>query len=141
MWRSAAAILVLGGLLSRKDQTPSAWSKVPESVTWDHPESFEQCRKILALSNWELPYYLKPCFLYLGIFPEDSEIGSGRLIRLWVAEGFIEERGSWIMEDVAQDYLEQLVHRSMIQLTGRKSNGSMRKCRLHNLLRDFSRSI
>ncbi|XXG71039.1 hypothetical protein AAC387_Pa07g0381 [Persea americana] len=74
------AILVLGGLLSRKDQTPSAWSKVLESVTSDHPESFEQCRKILALSYWDLPYYLKPCFLYLGLFPESSEIGSGRLI-------------------------------------------------------------
>ncbi|RWR84274.1 putative disease resistance protein [Cinnamomum micranthum f. kanehirae] len=132
------AILVLGGLLSRKDRTPNAWSKVLESVTSDRPESFEQCRKILALSYWDLPYYLKPCFLYLGLFPEDSEIGSGRLIRLWIAEGFIEQRGDQIMEDVAEDYLEELVHRSMIQVINRKSNGSIRKCRIHNILRDFS---
>ncbi|XXG71048.1 hypothetical protein AAC387_Pa07g0388 [Persea americana] len=71
------AILVIGGLLARKDKTFSAWSKVLESVT----ESSEQCREILALSYWDLPHYLKPCFLYLGLFPEDYEIGSGRLIR------------------------------------------------------------
>ncbi|XP_043719587.1 putative disease resistance protein At1g50180 [Telopea speciosissima] len=40
------------------------------------------------------------------IFPEDFEIPRCRLIRLWVAEGFIQPRG-WltILEDVAEEYL------------------------------------
>ena len=128
------AILVIGGLLARKDKTFSAWSKVLESVT----ESSEQCREILALSYWDLPHYLKPCFLYLGLFPEDYEIGSGRLIRLWIAEGFIQQKDNKIMEDVAEDYLEELAGRSMIQVASKKSNGSIRKCCIHDLLRDLS---
>ncbi|XXG71146.1 hypothetical protein AAC387_Pa07g0467 [Persea americana] len=81
------AILVLGGLLSKKDKTFGAWSKVLESVNRHLTESSDRCRDILALSYWDLPYYLKPCFLYLGLFPEDQEIDSSRLIHMWIAEG------------------------------------------------------
>ncbi|XXG55016.1 hypothetical protein AAC387_Pa03g2756 [Persea americana] len=87
------AIVVLGGLLSRRDKTFSAWSKVLDGVTWHLAEDSNQCMEILALSYYDLPHYLKPCFLYLGLFPEDYEIKSKELIRLWVAEGFIQQRG------------------------------------------------
>ncbi|RWR84347.1 putative disease resistance protein [Cinnamomum micranthum f. kanehirae] len=96
------AILVLGGLLSRKDNTFSAWSKVLESVSRHLTESSDQCRDILALSYSDLPYYLKPCFLYLGLFPEDREIDSWRLIGMWIAEGFIPQKQNTIMEDAAE---------------------------------------
>ncbi|RWR84250.1 putative disease resistance protein [Cinnamomum micranthum f. kanehirae] len=128
------AVLVLGALLARKDKTERAWSKVLESI----PESSKQCMDILALSYWDLPHYLKPCFLYFGLFPEDYEISSGKVIRLWIAEGFIEQRDGKIMEDVAEDYLEQLVSRSMIQVASKRCNGSIHKCRIHDLLRELS---
>ncbi|RWR84257.1 putative disease resistance protein [Cinnamomum micranthum f. kanehirae] len=128
------AILVLGGLLATKDKSERAWSKVLESI----PESSKQCMDILALSYWDLPHYLKPCFLYVGLFPEDYEISSGKLIRLWIAEGFIQQKGNKVMEDVAEYYLEELVSRSMIQVASKKSNGSIHKCRIHDLLRELS---
>ncbi|XXG70996.1 hypothetical protein AAC387_Pa07g0349 [Persea americana] len=128
------AILVLGGLLARKDKTERAWSKVLESI----PESSKQCLDILALSYWDLPHYLKPCFLYFGLFPEDYEISSGKLIRLWIAEGFIQHKGNKLMEDAADDYLEELVSRSMIQIAKKRSNGSIHKYRIHDLLRELS---
>lgn len=134
------AIVVLGGLLSRRDMTFSAWSKVLDSVTWHLAEDSNQCKQILALSYYNLPHYLKPCFLYLGLFPEDYEIKSKELIRLWVAEGFIQERGNEIMEDVADDYLEELIGRSMIQVARKRSNGTVSRCRIHDLLRDLSMS-
>ncbi|XXG55018.1 hypothetical protein AAC387_Pa03g2757 [Persea americana] len=87
------AIVILVGLLSRRDTTFSAWSKVLDSVTWHLAEDSNWCMEILALSYYDLPYYLKPCFLYLGLFPEDYEIKSKELIRLWIAEGFIQQRG------------------------------------------------
>lgn len=42
------------------------------------------------------------------------------------------------MEDVAEDYLEELIDRSMIQVARKRSNGSTSKCRIQNLLRDLS---
>ena len=49
-----------------------------------------------------MSYYLKSYFLYYSLFLEDSEIGTNKLIRLWVAEGFI-QRGEETEEDVAKD--------------------------------------
>ncbi|XXG84882.1 hypothetical protein AAC387_Pa11g0094 [Persea americana] len=132
------AIVVLGGLLSRRDAILSAWSKVLENVTRRLAESSNQLMEILALSYYDLPYYLKPCFLYLGLFPEDHEISSRRLIRLWIAEGFISQEGGGIKEDLAEGYLDDLIGRSMIQVTTKRTNGTVRTCRIHDLLRELS---
>ncbi|RWR76931.1 Disease resistance protein [Cinnamomum micranthum f. kanehirae] len=106
------AIVVFGGLLSRRDKTFSARSKVLDSVTWHLAEDSNLCMEILALSYYDLPHYLKPCFRYLGLFSEDYQIKSKELIGLWVAEGLIQHRGNEIMEDVAEDYLEELIGRA-----------------------------
>ncbi|KAJ4977229.1 hypothetical protein NE237_002335 [Protea cynaroides] len=132
------AIVVLGGLLSTKEKTPSVWSKVLESANWQLNQGPNQCKDILALSYINLPYYLQSCFLYFGLFPEDYEIESRKLIQLWVAEGFIQQRGDeTILEDIAEEYLEELIQRSMIQAT-RRLDGGVYTCRIHDLLRDLA---
>lgn len=132
------AIVVMGGLLSRKDATFNEWLKVLQSVHWQLAQDPTQCAEILALSYSDLPYYLKSCFLYFGLFPEDYEISARRLILLWVAEGFVQPRGQEPLEDVAEDYLEELVGRSMIQVATRKSNGRIKTCCVHDLLHELS---
>ncbi|KAG6625228.1 probable disease resistance RPP8-like protein 2 [Carya illinoinensis] len=132
------AIVVLGGLLSRKEASYSEWLKVSQSVHWHLTQDPTLCADILALSYHDLPYYLKPCFLYLGLFPEDFEISARKLILLWVAEGFVQPRGQEPLEDVAEDYLEELIGRSMIQVAARKSNGRIKACIIHDLLREFA---
>ncbi|XP_058103497.1 putative disease resistance protein At1g50180 [Magnolia sinica] len=131
-------IVVLGGLLSRKEKLPNEWAKVLKSVSWQLREGENQISRILALSYNDLPYYLKSCFLYFGVFLEDSEISAMVLIRLWIAEGFIQQRGEETMEEVAEDYLQELIHRSLIQAVGRNSRGGIKTCRIHDLLRDLS---
>ena len=132
------AIVVMGGLLSRRDATFNEWLKVLQSVHWQLAQDPTQCAEILALSYSDLPYYLKSCFLYFGLFPEDYEISARRLFLLWVAEGFVQPRGQEPVEDVAEDYLEELVGRSMIQVATRKSNGRIKTCSIHDLLRELS---
>ncbi|EXC28010.1 Putative disease resistance RPP13-like protein 3 [Morus notabilis] len=133
-----ASMDVLGGLLSRREASYNEWLKVLQSVHWQLTQSPIQCADILALSYFGLPFYLKPCFLYFGLFPEDLEISARRLILLWVAEGFVQPRGQEPLEDVAEDYLEELVGRSMVQVATRKSNGRIKTCRVHDLLREFA---
>ncbi|OVA18806.1 Disease resistance protein [Macleaya cordata] len=135
------AIVVLGGLLSIKDKTQIAWSKVNDSVSWHlstHGAGLGSCSRILALSYYNLPFYLKPCFLYMGLFPQDYEIRSSKLVQYWIAEGFIQRRGEETMEDVAEDYLEELIQRNMIQVVRRKRDGRIKRCRIHDLLLDLS---
>ncbi|KAF6144897.1 hypothetical protein GIB67_036615 [Kingdonia uniflora] len=113
------AKVVLGGLLSTKDLTVDAWSRVLDSLNW-HLDQEEAWRAILALSYYDLPFYLKSCFLYLGLFPEGYNIPVRRLIRLWIAEGFVQKRGEECLEDVGKDYIEELVGRNIIQVANRR---------------------
>ena len=82
-------------------------------------------------------YYLKSCFLYCGIFPEDSKIKARKLIQMWMAEGFIQRRGKERLEDIAEDYMHELIHRSLIQVADRKLDGRVKSCRMHDLLREL----
>ena len=133
------AIVVSGGLLSRKEKTPSSWEKILRSMEWHLSQGPESCMGILALSYRDLPYFLKSCFLYCGVFPEDCEMKASKLIQMWVAEGFVQARGEeTVEEDVGEDYLEELIHRSMIQVVKRKWDGRVKSCRMHDLLRDLA---
>ncbi|KAF3434083.1 hypothetical protein FNV43_RR25186 [Rhamnella rubrinervis] len=140
------ALVVLGGLLKTKSSLDE-WKKVLKDVNshlnkLHSGQQYEGVREILSLSYYDLPYNLKPCFLYLGNFPEDYDIPKGRLVRLWIGEGFIPTptRGETeqTLEDVAERFLEELIDRCMVQVTRRDSTGiSVKTCRMHDLMRDL----
>ncbi|XP_058114685.1 putative disease resistance protein At1g50180 [Magnolia sinica] len=130
------AIVVIGGLLSRKE--PWEWEHVLKSISWQFIHGEVEIFKILSFSYKDLPYHLKPCFLYSGIFPEDYEFSAKKLIRLWAAEGFLQQRGDETVEEVGEDCLKELIQRSMIQLAKRSSSGGIKSCCIHDLLRDLS---
>ncbi|KAL5055656.1 hypothetical protein RYX36_036338 [Vicia faba] len=132
------SIVVLGGLLANKEKSHREWSKVFGHVNWYLTQDETQVKNVvLKLSFDNLPTRLKPCFLYLGIFPEDSEIRVRKLLQLWMAEGFIQETGSRDAYDVAEDYLYELIDRSLVQVARVKDSGGMKTCRIHDLLRDL----
>ena len=85
-----------------------------------------------------MSYYLKSYFLYYSLFLEDSEIGTNKLIRLWVAEGFIQRRGEEIEEDVAEDHLQDLIHKNMIQVTDKSLDERVMSSHMHDLLQDLA---
>ncbi|KAJ4724320.1 Disease resistance protein [Melia azedarach] len=129
------AIVVLGGLLSTKK--PQEWRVVRDHI-WRHLRHDSiHISNILTLSFNDLPYQLKLCFLYLGLFPEDFEINIEKLIRLLVAEGLIPQDEAREMEDVAKDNMDQLINRSLIQVE-KRCWGKIVTCRVHDLLRDLA---
>ncbi|TKY46581.1 Late blight resistance protein R1-A [Spatholobus suberectus] len=93
--------------------------------------------KILGFSYDDLPYYLKSCLLYFGIYPEDYEVKSSRLIRQWIAEGFVKDEEGRTLEDVAQQYLTELIGRSLVQVSSFTIDGKARGCRVHDLLHEM----
>ncbi|KAI4344938.1 hypothetical protein L6164_012115 [Bauhinia variegata] len=93
-------------------------------------EKQSRLAEVLASSYHDLSYQLKPCFLYLSQFPENSEIPTNKLIRLWIAEGVVssqyEIQRDETMEDVAECYLGEM-----------GSTGRIKTCRLHDLMHDL----
>ncbi|CBI24372.3 unnamed protein product, partial [Vitis vinifera] len=79
----------------------------------------------------------KSCFLYFAIFPEDYSINCGRFIRLWIAEGFVKGKKGITLEQVAKEYLTELIHRSLVQLSYVDYLGKIRSCRVHDLMREI----
>nr|XP_010921526.1 disease resistance RPP8-like protein 3 [Elaeis guineensis] len=135
------ALVVLGGLLSRKERSYNTWSKVAQSTNWQSRGEGQECLNILGLSYNDLPYQLKPCFLCITASPEDSMISASKLVRLWIAERFIPQEQGQTMEDTARDWLDELVQRCMIQVVRRTQlRGRIKSIRIHDMLRDFGRS-
>jgi len=132
------SIIVLAGLLANKEKSRREWSKVMGHVNWYLSQDETQVKDIvLKLSYDNLPRRLKPCFLYLGLFPEDFEIPVTPLLQKWVAEGFIQDTGSRDPDDVAEDYLYELIDRSLVQAARVDTNGDLIVIRVHDLLRDL----
>ncbi|XP_048139901.1 disease resistance protein RPP8-like [Rhodamnia argentea] len=128
------AINVLGGLLAVND-----WETVYRNIN-SHFRDKSDVLKVLALSYDDLPWYLKTCFLYLGSFPTDEEISKTEVLQMWIAEGFVSpdaynEREN-TAEDVAEQYLMELVSRGMVQAQFNWS-GKIKTCRLHDLMWDL----
>ncbi|KAJ9189178.1 hypothetical protein P3X46_000504 [Hevea brasiliensis] len=121
----------LGGLLSDKDATYEEWSRVLEQLNQNEgPWS-----GTLSEINKNLPLYLRRCLFYFGLFPEDFEIPARRLICLWVAEGLGRQKGNMEPpERVSEKCLIELANQNIIQVTKKKLNGKISRCRLPDAL-------
>ena len=73
----------------------------------------------------------------MAAFPEDCEIEVDKLINLWIAEGFLDVKSSKHLEEVGEDYLEDLIDRSLVLVGKRSSNGKIKTCCLHDLLQEL----
>ncbi|XP_057801592.1 putative late blight resistance protein homolog R1A-10 [Salvia miltiorrhiza] len=131
------ATVVVAGLLSSVSKTPTSWEEIAKNVRSSLATTDGRVQKILSLSYIHLPHHLRACFLHVGGFPEDHEIKVENLKRLWIAEGFVKPVASKSFEDRAEEYLEDLIRRSLVIVSNNKSNGKIKSCRLHDLVRDL----
>ncbi|KAH7545428.1 hypothetical protein FEM48_Zijuj01G0092800 [Ziziphus jujuba var. spinosa] len=133
------AIVAIAGLLSTKDRTVYEWDKLHSSLSSELESNphLTSIKRILLLSYYDLPYYLKCCFLYFGMYPEDYSIKLSRLLRQWIAEGFIKSKKDKTLEGVAHQYLSELIHRSLVQISDvHFLRGTCKACRVHDLLHE-----
>ncbi|XP_051115803.1 putative late blight resistance protein homolog R1B-17 [Andrographis paniculata] len=125
-------IVVVGRMLANSDRSVEHWENIANHIrSLANLEDVEHCKKILSLSYENLPIHLKPCFLYLRVFPEDSLIEVSKLINFWIYEGFIKSKRNGSLKDIAREYVKSLIDRNLIFV--RNENG----CGIHDLLRDF----
>ncbi|XBJ21896.1 hypothetical protein VPH35_000365 [Triticum aestivum] len=135
-----AIITIASALASGQHVKPKReWDVLLQSLGSGLTEdnSLEEMRRILSFSYYNLPSHLKTCLLYLCIYPEDSTIFRDRLIRKWVAEGFVHhgDQGTSLFL-VRLNYFNQLINRSMIQPIYDEL-GQVYACCVHDMVPDL----
>ncbi|XP_076927494.1 putative late blight resistance protein homolog R1B-16 [Bidens hawaiensis] len=130
-------VIVIASGLVKNNLSTTWWKEIAASLCSFMVSDPIKYMHSLDLSYDYLPPHLKPCFLFLGAFPEDYEVPVKKLIWLWIAQGLIQETGSRMLEDVAEDFLMDLIKRSLLMASRIKSDGQVKTCRIHDLLPDF----
>lgn len=132
------AIVAVGNILSNKPSTIMEFKNVHDSLEYEpgSPVGHTYIKKLVQ-SYFHLLPNLKSCFLYFCNFPEDHSVTQGRLVRLWIAEGFIEAKAGKTLEQVADEYLDELVQMSLVHVNKWDFDGKVKSCRVYNLVRGF----
>nr|GMD35980.1 putative late blight resistance protein homolog R1A-3 [Ipomoea batatas] len=125
-------IVMVAGLLTNIKKEERLWSEVAKTLS-----SVASEHEILGLIYEHLPDRWKSCLLFFAAFPKDQEIAVSKLVQLWAAEGFIEKIVGKSLEDVAEDYLSNLLSGGLITVSKRRYDGSIISCRVHNTIHEF----
>uniref|UniRef100_A0A0E0MHA4 NB-ARC domain-containing protein n=1 Tax=Oryza punctata TaxID=4537 RepID=A0A0E0MHA4_ORYPU len=134
------ALVALAGLLGCKLKSDPNWIRVCDSVNSELEKEHlpdEVTAKIIYLCYEDLPADLKTCMLYLSTFPVGLNISKKRVIRRWIAEGFIAEKHGKTAEQVADDCFDQLFKRSMISAVDIGTNGEVKTFQVHEMILDY----
>ncbi|VAH12852.1 unnamed protein product [Triticum turgidum subsp. durum] len=139
------AIISISGLLANRPRVKEEWEKVKRSIGSDlnKSQSLEAMKNILSLSYNDLPPNLKTVLLHLSNFPEDYVIDRERLVRQWIAEGFISEERGRSCQEVAESYFYELINKSLVQPVDIRYDGKVQACRVHDMMLELiiSKSI
>lgn len=129
------AIVSVGAMLANKTHTKDEFGRY--GLEWQANSQLEVMKQVIKLSYSDLPAHLKACLLYLSIFPENHEIEITRLVRRWIAEGFISEHRGTSTEEIARNYINDLIGRNLIQPTQLNHDVTPRSCALHPVIHEF----
>ncbi|XP_062118226.1 putative disease resistance RPP13-like protein 1 [Humulus lupulus] len=115
------------------------WKNVLKCDVWELYETHnDEILPALWLSYY-LPSNIKQCFAYCSIFPKDSEFEKKQLILLWMAEGLLQNKKGKSMEEVGEQYFEDLISRSFFQETSQhKSSKGTTTFLMHDLVHDLA---
>ncbi|KAH9665343.1 hypothetical protein KPL70_020310 [Citrus sinensis] len=126
------------GMLLRSRNTIDEWQMIFESELWVEMGPFAP----LLLSYNDLPSTVKSCFLYCAIFPKDFQINKDKLIKLWMAQGYLGKRESEEeMEIIGEEYFDLLAMQSLFQDFEKDDNGKILSCKMHGIVHDFAQYL
>uniref|UniRef100_A0A804PCE9 Disease resistance protein RPM1 n=1 Tax=Zea mays TaxID=4577 RepID=A0A804PCE9_MAIZE len=138
------AIVTIGSVLSYHEFEEQGWESFYSQLSWqlaNNPE-LNWISNVLNMSLNDLPSYLRNCFLYCSLYPEDYKIKRKVISKLWIAEGLVEDReDGTTMEEVANYYLVELTQRCLLRVTESNACGRPRAFVMHDLVRELTSNI
>ena len=135
------AIKAVAGVLRTRDATAQEWGEVLASPAWLVKGLAEEAMKPLYLCYDDLPCHLKQCFLYCSLFPSDLAVDRRVLVQLWIAEGFVQIRADASVEEVAEEYYDELITRHLLQPGDEDEHGGAAWCTTHDMLRALAQLL
>ncbi|XP_066377512.1 putative disease resistance protein RGA4 [Miscanthus floridulus] len=119
------------GRLLQKSLTSAHWNDILNNELWQIEQKETDILPALRLSYMYLPFRLKRCFSFCAVYPKDYNFKKDILAEIWVAEGFVEPRGSSPLQHIGEQYFEDLVNLSFFH----KLRG---KYVIHDLMHDMA---
>ncbi|XP_074284842.1 putative disease resistance protein RGA1 isoform X2 [Silene latifolia] len=134
------AIKVVGTLLY--GQNVSKWKLFQECGIAKLKDGDNKIMSILKLSYDNLESNLKTCFTYCALFPKDTRIDKEKLIRLWMAQGYIVPLDvGQSLEDAGEEYISILLRRCFFQDVERNNLGGVKSFKIHGLIHDVAQKV
>nr|ADK47522.1 NBS2-RDG2A [Hordeum vulgare subsp. vulgare] len=143
------ALKTMSGLLSSYQQVQE-WKAIEESNIRDTVRGKDEIMSILKLSYTHLSSEMKQCFAFLAVFPKDYVMDKDKLIQLWMANGFIQEKGTMDLILRGEFIFDELVWRSFLQdekvvvkYAGKFGNTKYETvlCKMHDLMHDLAKDV
>ncbi|KAK9663605.1 hypothetical protein RND81_O271000 [Saponaria officinalis] len=132
------AIRIVGTLLY--GQNESMWRSFQEYGLANFNNGENKIMSILKLSYDNLESSLKACFSYCSLFPKDFKIKKEKLIRLWIAQGYIEPfYVGQSLEEAAEESFLILLRRCFFQGIEMNEIGGVESFRIHDLMHDVAK--
>ncbi|KAH0671062.1 hypothetical protein KY289_025555 [Solanum tuberosum] len=119
-----------------REREASSWLKVAYDIS-SYVSDEERSMWMIQSSYDLLPDHLKPCLLYMGLFPKDYKIPVSDLLKWWIAEEFVQNIDTLKLEELSEICLRDLVGSNLVMVSKTRSNGKMKCCMVHDLVREF----
>jgi len=98
----------------------------------EQDDTLERMRRVLMHSFSSLPGHgPKACLLYFGMFPSEHPIKRKRLLRRWLAEGFVEAQPS------SSENFNTLIDRNIIEPISICNDDQVKTCKTYGMMREF----
>ncbi|XP_073126000.1 putative late blight resistance protein homolog R1B-16 [Henckelia pumila] len=132
------AIVAIGGFLAKSSKTREVWEDTMENLNSIISSGDEgNCMEILKLSYKNLPIHLKSCFLYIAVISEYRRSMIPDIAWLLVGEGFVKPIRDKTLEEVANEYITDLIERNLILVLEIGSIGQVKITGIHDFLGDI----
>lgn len=134
---------IVGRLLSSRcaDEFNEEWKTYPHKDISELGVLEERIFPAFRLNCLYLPSQLKKCLAYCALFPYEYDFKKDSLVQLWMAEGFFLPQSSTSVEHVGYEYFQELLSRSVFQLSGGPDNQEMPSYNMHEFIHRFAESM
>ncbi|XP_078165540.1 disease resistance protein PIK6-NP-like isoform X1 [Carex rostrata] len=136
--RLPLAIVTIGSYMATKPKTSAEWKDMHDHLSSELANNGDlgKVNTVLTSSYDGMPYHLKPSLLYLSVFHNHKEIRRSRIIRRWMADGYVIEGRINKEYEIKNGYFYELMGRSLILPSQMSTivNGDVKRCNIHDIM-------